>query len=133
TISRGLTAFVEAQIERVRPTLSERDLAEGSLALDVALRSLGNRDASEVAKRLAEVAEEAALGARLARETEHKREGLARLDVALGAVEKGARNLVVLSSLGKDLGSVATADAGRIRRSREASDLTHAELAALHL
>src|SRR6185503_12615260 len=49
------------------------------------------------------------------------------------AVEKGARNLVVLSSLGKDLGSVATADSGRIRRSREASDLTHAELAALHL
>jgi hypothetical protein len=136
TLSRGMRSFLDGQVERLRSSrrgLSERAIEDAVLAVDVAIRSLGNRDAADVAKRLGEVAEEAALGARLARETEHKNEGLSRLDVALGAVEKGARNLVVLSSLGKDLGGVATADAGRIRRAREASDLTHAELAALHL
>jgi hypothetical protein len=136
TLSRGMRAFLEGQVDRLRSSrvgLGERAVEDAVLAVDVALRSLGNRDAADVAKRLGEVAEEAALGARLARETEHKNEGLARLDVALGAVEKGARNLVALSSLGKDLGSVATADAARVRRAREASDLTHAELAALHM
>lgn len=136
TLSRGMKAFLEGQVDRLRSKrggLTERAIEDAVLAVDVALRSLGNRDAADVAKRLGEVAEEAALGARLARETEHRNDGLARLDVALGAIEKGSKNLLVLSSLGKDLGSVAAADAGRIRRSRESSDLTHAELAALHL
>lgn len=135
-LSRGMKSFLVAQVDGLRSGragLSRQSLENAVLAVDVALRSLGNRDAAEVAQRLGEVAEEAALGARLARETEHKDEGLARLDVALDAVEKGAQNLRVLASLGKDLGSVATADAGRVRRARAASDFTHAELAALHL
>lgn len=133
TVARGMKSFVEGQLDRLRANLNASTLADATLAVDVALRSLGNRDAADVAKRLADVAEEAALGARLARETEKKQDGLARLDVALTGVEKGARHLSALAGLGNDLGSVATADSGRIRRAREASDLMHAELAALHL
>ncbi len=41
--------------------------------------------------------------------------------------------MVQLGALGRDLGSVAKADLGRVRRARAAGDLFHAELAARHL
>ncbi len=97
------------------------------------LASLGNRDAAEVAKRLADVAEEAAMAARAARETEHRQDGLSRLDAALRTIDKGAGRLETLAVLGHDLGGVTRADAGRAQRARDAGDLTHTELAALHL
>ncbi len=138
TIPRGVKSFVEGQLDRLSRAadggdLTVRSLEDALLALDVTLQAIGNRDAAEVSKRLGDVAEEAALGARLARETEHKEDGMARLDVALSAVEKGAEHLVALAALGRDVGSVAKGDAGRVRRARTSGDLLHAELAALHL
>src|SRR5690606_23468291 len=47
--------------------------------------------------------------------------------------EPGAEARVRLRMLGAELGSVAEADVGRVRRSIEARDLRHAELAAVHL
>lgn len=136
TMAPGLRAFIVGQLdllEKGRSDPSEADIERVVVAVDVAAASLGNRDAQEVAKRLADVAEEAALAARAAREPEHKQDGLPRLDLALSTLDKGAARLAVLSSLGRDLGSVTRADAGRILRSRVAGDMTHAELAALHL
>jgi hypothetical protein len=56
-----------------------------------------------------------------------------RLDGALTALADGAGKLIVLGPLGRDLGSVAQADIGRIRRARAADDMLHTELAARHL
>jgi hypothetical protein len=136
TVVPGLRAFVVGQLDLLqkgRADPSEAEIERAVVAVDVAAASLGNRDAQEVAKRLADVAEEAALAARAAREPEHKQDGFPRLDLALATIDKGAARLSVLSSLGRDLGSVTRGDAGRILRARGAGDMTHAELAALHL
>ncbi|MBE7482422.1 MAG: DUF4175 domain-containing protein [Polyangiaceae bacterium] len=134
----GLRAFVAGQmrvLERPsRPGESRiRRSEDVTLAVDSVLRVLGSKDAQSVAKRLADVVEEIANGAKQARETEKKSVGLARLDSALGASEAGAKRLIELGFLGRDLGSVAVADLGRVQRARKADDLTHAELAARHL
>jgi len=133
----GLRAFIAGQvrlIERPRPAVSRiRSSEEVLLALDAALRGLSLRDARSVAKRLAEVADEAAEGAKQARETERQDAGVQRLDAALLALDASVVHLERLGALGHDLGNVAEADLGRVKRSRERRDLMHAELAARHL
>src|SRR5690606_1666165 len=86
-----------------------------------------------VSKRLADVADEVADGAKQARESEDQSAGLRRLDTALGVLELGAKQLIVLGTLGRDLGSVAQGEILRIKRARGADDLSHTELAARHL
>ena len=136
TIAQGLRAFFVGQLDRLgrgRGDPTEVDIERVVVAADVAVAALGERDAEDVAKRLGDVAEEAALSARAAREPEHKHDGLPRLDAALATLDKGAARLSVLSLLGRDLGGVARGDTGRVRRARDAGDLMAAELAALHL
>jgi len=138
SVPRGLSSFLLGQAR-----ILERPLRAGEsrvrrtedvlLAADVALRMLATRDAQSVSKRLADVVEEVANGAKQARETEKKALGLARLDSALTAAQSSAKELSKLGLLGADLGSVARADLGRVERSRKAEDLFHAELAARHL
>lgn len=135
-VPRGFRAFVKGQLDRLVETGTgnrPRRIEDAVLAVDVALAALGNRDAVDVAKRLGDVAEEAAITARVGRETEKRQEALSKLDVVLTSVEQGADRLSTLAALGQDVGSVARADAARVRRARDASDLMHAELAALHL
>jgi hypothetical protein len=137
-VPRGLGAFLLGQMR-----VLERPLRVGEsrirrtedvlLAVDVAVRALGARDAQTVSKRLADVVEEIANGAKQARDTENRPAGVERLDAALVAAEKGVPELSVLGPLGHDLGSVAVADLGRVKRARKADDLFHTELAARHL
>lgn len=134
----GLRSFVGGQMRLLeRPSRAGesrlRRAEDVALAVDSVLRVLSIKDAQSVAKRLADVVEEVANGAKQARETEKKAVGLARLDTALSASEDGAKRLLKLGLLGRDLGSVATADLGRVARARKAEDLTHTELAARHL
>ena len=110
-----------------------RKVEDVVLAVDVVLRQLGIRDAQSSAKRLGDVAEELADGAKQARETERRDLGLARVDAALRAVEGGGRQLLELGVLGNDLGNVTLSELGRIRRARSEMDLLHTELAARHL
>ncbi len=136
TFPRKLRAFVEGQLDLLRRQgggVTEEAVERGMLAVDVVLGAIGDRDAADVAKRLADVAEEIAVAAHAARETEHWQPELLRVDAALAALGRGVDRLSVLAALGHDLGGVAAADTGRIRRSRTADDLTHTELAALHL
>lgn len=138
TIGGGLRSFLLGQLrvlERpLRPGESRvRRTEEVVLAVDVALRGLGRRDAESVAKRLADVAEEVASGAKQARETERRDAGVRRVDAAIAALDGGAKRLIVLDVLGRDLGSVAQADLARIRRARAKDDLMHVQLAAEHL
>ncbi|HVW26186.1 MAG TPA: DUF4175 domain-containing protein [Polyangiaceae bacterium] len=136
TIAPGLRAFFVGQLDRLgrgRKDPTELDIESAAVAVDVAVQALGDRDAQDVAKRLADVAEDAAMAARAAREPEHKADGLPRLDTAIATIDRGAARLSELSSLGRDLGGVTRADSGRVRRARDAGNLTDAELAALHL
>lgn len=138
SVPSGLSAFLLGQARALaRPLRPGESLVRKTedvlLAFDVALRTVGANDARAVARRLADVAEEAAEGAKLARESERQALGLARVDVALDALAKGARELRRLDALGRDLGSVAAADLGRARSARARSDMTHTELAARHL
>lgn len=137
-VARGMKSFALGQVRSLQSAqVDSRQLSarmeEVLLGIDAALGSLGARDTETVAKRLGDVAEEVATGARLARESEKNAGARERLDLALAAVGQGAEELVALGALGRDVGSVAQSEVRRIRRAREANDLMHAELAALHL
>jgi hypothetical protein len=134
----GLRSFALGRLElltsrRGPEAARAQELGDLILAVDGALSSLSSRDAQRVSKLLAEVAEEAMVGAQQARGSESPEAGLERLDRAIFALRAGAEQLLSLGTLGNDLGSVALADLGRVRRGREAGDLYHAELAARHL
>ncbi len=119
---RGVTAAAE-----------RRKVEEVLLAVDAALRARGQVDAQNVSKRLGDVAEDAAEGLKEARETEQQRRGLTRYQAALGALERGAAQLLVLDILGQDIGSVAQSEIRRVKRAEQAGSLVQAELAARHL
>ena len=133
--SAGFSAFVQGQARALekRATDERRRAEDVLLAFDAALRGLSARDAADVSRRLGDVAEEAAEGAKLAVVGEAKQQGRARLSAALAALEPGAHNLVSLGSLGADIGSVALGDLGRIRRAEARGAFSEAELAARHL
>jgi hypothetical protein len=115
------------------PASAMRRTEDVLLAVDAALRGLGNRDAATVAKRLGDAAEEAAEGAKLALESERRQAGINRLNQALGVLGPGARNLVTLGPLGRDVGSVAEGEIRRILRAQASGNLLATELAARHL
>ncbi len=134
----GLATFLLGQASvlasRVPPGGSPlRATEDVMLAVDKAIRALALRDARTVAKRLGDVAEEAADGAHQARATDARAAGTARLDSALTALDEGAQALMELGVLGLDVGSVARGDTGRIRRARGREALAEAEQAARHL
>lgn len=137
-VPTGLRAFLLGQmrvLERA-PRAGEstqRKTEDVLLGIDVALRGLAVRDAQDVSKRLGDVAEEVADGAKFARESERSALGRARLESALNALGEGTRRLKTLGVLGADIGSVAEGDLARIRRARGQDDLFHTELAARHL
>jgi hypothetical protein len=104
------------------------------LAIDVGVRTLGVRDTRTVAKRLADVADEAAEAAAAARSrAETKVPAIARLDASVEVLGGGAVQLLRLGDLGLDLGEIVQNDLRRIARARGAGDLLHAELAARDL
>jgi len=106
-----------------------RKLAEDfALALDGLLRRLDATDAASIAKRLSDVAEDAAEGAAEARRPTEKEHGLSRLEAALGILDGGGAELMRLGALGRDLGEIVGNDLKRARRARGTGDLYHAEL-----
>lgn len=138
TLAAGQRAFLGGQarvLERNLPTpaSSMRRTEDVLLAIDAALRGLGNRDAVNVAKRLGDAAEEAAEGAKLALESERRSVGLTRLKQALQVLGPGTQSLTVLGPLGRDVGSVAQAEVRRVTRARDGGNLLGTELAARHL
>src|SRR5690606_4642225 len=137
-ISSGFSAFAMGQARALEntsggPPAMRRRIEDALLALDAGIRSLGDRDAATVAKRLGDVAEEVAEGAKVALRTEKRTEGLQRIEAALGVLETGSAHLERLGTLGADLGSVAQGEIRRIRRARASEALLHVEFAARHL
>jgi hypothetical protein len=134
----GLRTFALGRLRALNfqhgpPASRSAAVGELILAVDAALASLSTRDAQRVSKVLAEVADEAMVGAQQARAAEAGPQGLERLDRAIFALRAGATQLLALGTLGNDLGSVALADLGRVQRGRDQTDYYHAELAARHL
>jgi hypothetical protein len=137
-LSAGLSAFLGGQarvLERplATPASAVKRTEDVLLGVDAALRGLGNRDAATVAKRLGDAAEEAADGAHQALATEQRDAGVHRLHEALAVLDAGAKNLLTLSALGRDLGSVSQGEIRRIRRADSAGSLSATELVARHL
>ena len=136
TLAQGqLRKLRELRDREVKRTTSEvhaqnRKLAEDfALAVDGLLRRLDATDAASVAKRLSDVAEDAAEGAAEARRPTEKEHGLSRMEAAVGVLDGGGAQLVRLGSLGHDLGEIVGNDLKRARRARGTDDLFHAELA----
>jgi hypothetical protein len=103
------------------------------LALDAALEAIGTMDARAVAKRLADVADEAAAAAFEANEGATRERALVKLDAASGVLGRGGEQLLRLSDLGLDLGEIVAMDLRRMARAREGDDYAHVELAARDL
>jgi hypothetical protein len=150
-MSRRLRSFLSGQLERMdKATVGvcgpeapaktcEKQMqrlgdltGDAVLALDVASRSLSTRDSVLVAKKLSDVAEEGAEGARLIRQTESDR-GRTRLEAALTVLRGGAGSLSRLGGLGSDLGEVVGMGVRRIERCMTRDDTHCAELAATDL
>jgi hypothetical protein len=133
----GLAAFLVGQARRLETPEAgkepEERVGDVVLAVDSALRALSKRDAEGVAKRLGDVAEEAANAFADGRVTERARASNERAAAALDVLDAGQKNLAVLGSLGADLGSVTRGELARVRRALDARSLYHAELAARHL
>ncbi len=139
-----LSALIQGQMQRLDRVLGEARLAPVTaahqrlvettesvlLALDAGLGLLGRRDAARTARKLSEVAGDAARSAALVRVTADRERSDRKLQAALGLLDGGAAQLVELGPLGCDLGEIAYNGVRRIRRAWQAGDVRHAELAA---
>src|SRR5262249_20452486 len=109
---------------------ANRTLVEDfSLTLDGLLRRLDVTDSMTVAKRLADVADDAADGAGQAARPSEKSQGITRLEASCSILDGGGSSLERLGSLGRDLGEIVANDLKRARRARGAEDFFHTELA----
>ena len=139
TLARGQLGRLRRALEAERkaPSRANHDalLAETEgvlLAFDAGVRGLGFRDSQAVAKRLADVADEAA-DSIAAMGGGDRAGGAARLDAATLVLDGGGKQLLRLGELGLDLGEIVANGLRRVGRGREAEDWMHAELAARDL
>ncbi|HEU5077049.1 MAG TPA: DUF4175 domain-containing protein, partial [Polyangiaceae bacterium] len=137
-VPAGMKNFLLGQLKVLqrppRPGVSaERQMQDAVLAIDVALSRLATREARSVAILLADVVEDAAEGAKQARETGAHDRGLRRLEHSWRLALDGAAQLSKLGVLGADLGSVAQGDLGRVERAKQQKAFMEAERAARHL
>jgi hypothetical protein len=133
-LAKALTA------EKDKPSAATHDALVADtesvlLAIDAAAIGLGSKDAAKVAKRLSDVAEEAAEAAATAdgRRRGDVAGGLTRLDASVSVLGGGGKQLLRLGALGADLGEIVQNGLRRIDRARQAKSLLHAELAARDL
>jgi hypothetical protein len=143
-----LQALLRGQMRKVREAMTQEGrvaspqthatLVKASeritLVTDAILRGLGERDSRAAAKQLADVADDVSLGeTQEARGADEKERGRARVDAGVGVLVGGARSLVRLGDLGRDVGEIIHADLSRVNRGNAANDFAHAELAARDL
>ena len=155
-VSRRMRSFLAGQLERLAkaakeacPSASEQSCKEGltrladvtgdsALALDVLVQTLSTRDSIAIARKLSDVADEAADGARMIRQPEsgggqEPGRGRVRLDTAMLVLRGGGDSLLRLGGLGGDLGEVVGIGVRNVERCMIREDTHCAELAATHL
>ncbi len=99
---------------------------------------MGLRDSRDSALQLADVADDLAQGAAQDQRpdgptSDRPGRGQQLMDAATAVLAGGAQSIKRLGSLGRDLAEIIEADLLRVKRSRDAADLLHAELAARDL
>jgi hypothetical protein len=134
---RRVTKALEAERRSPGAALGHQKLLEATedalLAVDAAVRARGNSDTRAVAKRLADVADEAAAAAALFSSVSERQAATVRLDAAVTVLDGGGKQMLALGELGLDLGEIVHNDLRRIARARQAENMHHAELAARDL
>ncbi len=103
------------------------------LVVDAAIQGLGLRDTRDVARELAEVADDLAGAAQVAQKPAEKPRGVQRMDAAVIVLEGGGKAMMRLGALGRDIGEIVEMDLLRVARARKNEDLPHAMLAAQDL
>lgn len=103
------------------------------LVVDAIIQGQGLKDTREVAKELADVADDLAVGGTLAQKPAEKARGIQRMDAAAMVLAGGGRAMLRLGSLGRDLGEIVEMDLVRVERARKGEDLPHTVLAAQDL
>lgn len=103
------------------------------LVVDAVVQGLGLRDTRDVARELAEVADDLALAATLSQKPAEKPRGEQRMDAAVTVLSGGGKSMLKLGALGRDIGEIVSMDLSRVSRARNAKDLPHAALAAQDL
>ncbi len=131
-LTKALDAFKKAPSAATYQKLTEQT-EDVLLAFDGGVRALGNRDTRTVAKRLADVADEAALAAGALALGMDVESAKVRLDAAFLVLDAGGKQMLGLGDLGLDIGEIVANDLRRIDRARKASDMVHAEFSAQDL
>ena len=103
------------------------------LVVDAVVQGQGLKDTREVAKELADVADDLAVGGALAQKPPEKARGVQRMDAAVIVLGGGGRAMLRLGSLGRDLGEIVEVDLMRVDRARKGENLPHTVLAAQDL
>jgi hypothetical protein len=103
------------------------------LVTDAMIHGLGLADAKTAARRLAEAADDIALGATQMLRASDKDRGIERADAAALVLAGGSHAMRRMGALGRDLGEIVESDLSRVARARKEDDFVHAELAARDL
>jgi cell fate (sporulation/competence/biofilm development) regulator YmcA (YheA/YmcA/DUF963 family) len=130
--------FLRAQLDKLskhstRRFPSEAHLSETLLAVDALVEASSLRDAEQVARQLARIAEEIEGFAKEQERAERKELALRNLPLARDRLRLGAEKLTRLGFLGKDLGNIAIAGVYRIARASQQGDYKAVERAASFL
>lgn len=104
-----------------------------ALVIDGAIQGLGLRDTHDVARELAEVADELGVAAQTAQKAAEKARAEQRMDAAVLVLGGGGAAMRKLGALGRDIGEIVAMDLARVARARTGGDLPHTVLAAQDL
>ena len=146
-VSGRTVALLRGHMRRVKEALQVELRSPGSasharlvaateklvLVTDAVTRGLAQHDSRTVARTLADVADDLALGTSQMRRTADRDRGKLRADASVVVLEGGSRSLLKLGSLGRDLGEIVHMDLARVARARDQGDIVHAEIAASDL
>lgn len=152
-VSSRLAAMLRARMRKLKEAVKNQALSPSTashgavikanerlvLVLDAVIQGTGIKDTREVAKELAEVADDLATAAGLAQKPAEKARAGQRMDAAVMVLEGGGRSMTKLGALGRDLGEIVSMDLSRIARSRGLGeprgpeDFPHTVLAAQDL
>ncbi|HMA93964.1 MAG TPA: hypothetical protein VKP30_14835 [Polyangiaceae bacterium] len=138
TTMRVMRTFLRAQRDKLARVSNDlvrlpSMVEEVTLAVDVAIEAVGQRDAEHVARLLADVATEIELAAKSGALAEQRSAADQRILAARAILASGAAELRSLGALGADLGEIAFAGEGRIGRAHDAHDFDNVRRAASFL
>jgi len=146
-LSGRLAAMLKGRMRKVEEAVSNEARSPGTkaheavvkaterivLVVDAVVQGQGVKDTRDVAKELADVADELAASGALAQKPADKARAVQRMDAAAMVLDGGGHAMKKLGALGRDLGEIVEVDLLRIKRARTTDDLPHTVLAAQDL